>query len=98
MLEQDPTFRSPLDTAVANNLRKIRHSLEMTQTQFAAAISEEWSSGPSRISELELCKSSITLRLLHFLATRLGVEPTDLIREHRLPLRTKIRREKTADA
>lgn len=90
MQEQDPFLRSPLDVLLARNVREIRHSLDMTQAEFAAAIGEAGLNGPSRISELELAKNSLTLKTLYRLANCLGVDPLDLLRRHEIPLSTTL--------
>jgi len=93
MIEADPVrFDSELDRQFAVNIRKIRHALDMSQAEFAEALGFKF---PSRLSELERCRNSVTLRQLEVLAKSLGVDPLDLLRSNVLPVPTKLKAAKS---
>lgn len=90
MIESPPShYDSQMDRQFAVNIRRIRHSLDMSQAEFAEALGFKF---PSRLSELERCRNSVTLRQLEVLAKTLGVDPLDLLRDNILPTPTRIRR------
>lgn len=85
------TRSSFLDATVAQNLRDIRRSLDMTQDELATELGYSFG---TRVSELERCRNSLTLERLEDLATRLGVDPIQLLHPQKLPLATTLKRKR----